>query len=371
MKILLLAILCLYSFSTAYSQFPARKFSAGFDAKECDELLALNVAFLDTTKADNFNGFQSGYKFLYRSQNIGLDNAWDLWVREDSTIVILLRGTTANPKSILADFYCAMMPAKGQVRLANNKNITYHLADDERAAVHAGFLIGFSYLSDDIAPKLDSLYKNGYYNYLIAGHSQGGSLCYLISSWMLHLKKSERYPLLQIKTYASAPPKVGNMYFAYDYDNLTRDGWAFSIVNSGDPVPEMPFTTQQVDIDMNEPNPILDMIKRFDNLPFFKRIMLKRAFRKMIKYSSKSSQSYQKYLGGYAGGVMNSMLPGLQLPEAVNTTYFVRPGTPITLLVNNQYFDYFKVNDGVYYHHGITPYRFLLRQYYGGLMALK
>lgn len=353
-----------------YAQPKPTGLQPGFDAQECDDLLQLNMAFLDTTTGNAFVDFHPRYTFAYRSPSMGLDNVWDLWIRDDSTVTLLLRGTTADPKSILADFYCAMVPAAGDVTISADETLHYQLATDSRAAVHAGFLIGFAYLANDIAPKLDSLYQKGYHQYLIAGHSQGGALCYFVSAWLLHLKKSGQYPQLHVKTYASAAPKVGNMYFAYDYDNTTHAEWAFSIVNAADAVPEMPFTTQQVDVDMNEPNPILNLMKRFDDLPLLKRMVLKRAFKRMIKHSSQSAKAYQRYLGKYPGDMIQSMLPELELPQTVNTTYFTRPGVPISLLTNEAYLDYFKINDGPYYHHGIMPYRFLLRQYYGGLERL-
>lgn len=115
---------------------------------------------------------------------------------------------------------------------------------------------------------------------------------------------------------------------------------------------------------MNKPNPIMNLIERFDQLPLLKRIVVKGAFRKMIRHSAKSSEAYQKYLGGYTAGFIRKILPELKLPEAINTTYFVRPGVPVSLLVNPEYLDHFKINDGPYYHHGLAPYRFLLRQYY-------
>lgn len=360
---------CLFLFSgNSNAQF--KNIAPGFDANECDALLRLNFAFLDTSANQQFINFQQDYQFLYRSPSIGLDNVWDLWLRQDSTVVILLRGTTANMTSILADFYSAMLPAKGTIQLAKDNVFEYKLAESDRAAVHAGFLIGFAFLANDMQPKIDSLYRLGHRNFLIAGHSQGGALTYYVSAWLNHQKKDNVYPDIQVKTYASAPPKVGNMYFAYDYDNMTREGWAFSIVNSDDAVPEMPFTTQQVDIDMNQPNPILGLMKRFDDLPFFKRIVLKSAFKKMIKNAEKSSKSYQKYLGSSLENFITSALPDLELPKPIHTTYYLRPGIPISLLVNDNYLEYFKTNDGPYYHHGIIPYRFLLREYYPGLEPL-
>ncbi len=359
--------------STVHAQQPEhRSFGPGFDPQESDDLLSLNLAFLDTTKNARFENFLPGYRFVYRSKNIGLDNALDLWMRTDSTAVILLRGTTADPKSILTDFLCAMSPAQGTLVLAPGDTLHYKLAAHEKASVHTGFLIGFGYLAKDMQPKVDSLYTAGYRNFLVTGHSQGGALCYYVSSWLHYLEEDGVYPGIRVKTYASASPKLSNMYFAYDFDNVTRAEWAFTLVNSADVVPEMPFTTQQVDVDMNEPNPILRLMNRFNDLPFFKRLVLKRAFNRMKKGATKSSLAYQKYLGGYTGKFILGMMPGLELPETVNTTYFLRPGVPISLIVNDTYLTYFQesAKEGPYYHHHPTAYRYLLRRYYDGLTEL-
>lgn len=295
-----------------------------------------------------------------------MDNAGDIWINKDSTVFILFKGTTANMSSILADFYCAMVPAIGKIQLSSEKSFDYALSRDPKAAVHAGFLIGFAFIADELRPYLDQLYAKGYRNFMIGGHSQGGALCYYMSAWLLQLRERGEYPEIQVKTYASASPKMGNMYFAYDYDNITRSQWTFSIVNSADPIPEMPFTTQQVDIDMNEPNPILNLMKHVDNLPLFQRFVLKRSFRSMEKKARKSSKAYQKYLGHYVGKFIHQSLPEVEIPEPVTTTYFVRPGVPIILSYNETYAEFYKEAQP-YYHHGIDPYRFLLRQYYQGL----
>ncbi len=363
----------LFPFTISFAQYNHNisDLKPGFNSQEADDLLKLNFSFLDTTANNQFIDYIPDYTFIYRSPSIGLDNKWDLWLRKYSTAVILLRGTTADPKSLLADFYCALIPAQGEIILPGKDTVKYFLAEDKRAAVHAGFLIGFSYLSRDIQPKLDSLYKKGYHKFLIAGHSQGGSLCYYVSAWLHYLQKNSTYPLLQIKTYASAPPKMGNMYYAYDYDNLTRSEWAFSVVNSADPVPEVPFTTQQIEVDVNEPNPFIELYKKMNGLPLLQRIALKRAFNKMRKGATKSSKAYQKYLGGYSLKFMQKMLPGIEMPDVINSTYFVRPGVQIVLKTNEAYYKFFENNDGPYYHHGIKPYRFLLREYYTGLTPLE
>jgi hypothetical protein len=143
-----------------------------------------------------------------------------------------------------------------------------------------------------------------------------------MSAWLMQFRKDKVYPGIQVKTYASAAPKMGNIYFVYDYDNAMHGEWSYSIVNTADPIPEMPLTTQQLEIDMNTPNPLINLAKRFDDLPFFKRIVLKHAYNSMRKKARKSSEAYQKYLGGYAGKIIKGMQPGIELPEPVKTTYF-------------------------------------------------
>ncbi|WP_222165478.1 lipase family protein [Edaphocola aurantiacus] len=342
----------------------------GFDPLECEDILHLNFAFLDTVLSHKFEGFLEGYHIYYRSPSVGLDNAADMWLRDDSTVVIMLRGTTAKMESILEDFYCAMVPAQGSVSLSKHKSFAYQLASDPRAAVHAGFLIGFVYLADQIQPKIHDLYTKGYRKFIVGGHSQGGALCYYVSAWLMQERNKGILRDIIVKTYASAPPKMGNMYFAYDYDNANLSQWSFSIVNTEDPVPEMPLTTQQVDIDINEPNPLLNLMQRIDEMSLLKRFYINRKvnFKKMKKQARKSSEAYQKYLGRSLGSIIQKTLPEMVLPASVPTTYFVRPGVPITLAATDEYRAYCK-NAPKYFHHGIDPYRFLLRQYYKGLPA--
>ncbi len=370
MRLQSLTFFLFFAFSSFISHAQTAKLSPGFDAQECEDIFRLNFAFLDTVRANKLSGFLKGYAIHYRSPVVGLDNSSDIWIRQDSVVAITLRGTTGKMESILADFYCAMLPAKGTIMLSSNQRFEYYLADDPRAAVHAGFLIGFAYLAADVEHIIRDLYSKGYREFLIGGHSQGGSLAYYFSAWLMQLRKRGVYRDIQVKTYASAAPKMGNMYFAYDYDNINLSQWSFGIVNTVDPVPEMPFTTQQIEIDMNEPNPILNLAKRFDDLPFFKRIILKRAFNKMRKRTKQSSDAYQKYLGRYVGGFIHKSLPEMILPQPVPTTYFVRPGVPVVLSANDAYWEYCK-DTPKYFHHGIDPYRFLLRQYYRGLTVFE
>src|SRR5690606_41597917 len=65
---------------------------------------------------------------------LGLDNRADIWIRKDSTAVITLRGTTADMGSILEDFYCAMVPAKGVVKTAKDRSFEYILRSEEHTS---------------------------------------------------------------------------------------------------------------------------------------------------------------------------------------------------------------------------------------------
>lgn len=360
--------LLLLTLSLYYYQAQAQISSTllpGFDAPECDAIMSLNQFTVDSAAASKFNktGMYS-FSRLHSSDSLGLDNAWQLWLREDSIPVILLQGTTADIKSILSDLYCEMMPATGTIYFSATDSFPYQLAKHPKAAVHAGFLMGFAYIVRELAPRVDSLYNKGIRNIIVSGHSQGGSLCYYVSAWLHYLRINNIYPDLMVKTYATAPPKTGNTFFVNDYDNITRSQWSFSVISSSDPVPEMPFTTQQLTIDMNEPNPLLILKKGFNQAPLLKRWVLKSAFNKMEKRARKSSEAYQKYLGKYVGGYLKNFTPGLILPPPVPSTNFYRPGVPISLMATDNYFAYFEKLGKKYFNHDIPSYRYLLQLYY-------
>lgn len=90
----------------------------------------------------------------------------------------------------------------------------------------------------------------------------------------------------------------------------------------------------------------------------------------MRRRATRSSDAYQKYFGKYVGSIISKLLPSMTLPSPVKTTYFVRPGVPIILSTNEYYREYYK-DEPQYFHHGMNPYRFLLRQYYDDLPAFK
>lgn len=123
--------------------------------------------------------------------------------------------------------------------------ISARTSANPETAMHTGWLICTAYLSRDILPRIDSLYKTVVKDFIITGHSQGGAISYLLTAYFINLREQKVLPTdLRIKTYCSAAPKPGNLYFAYDYEARTQSGWAFNVVNTADWVPESPFSVQ-------------------------------------------------------------------------------------------------------------------------------
>lgn len=372
MKKGLLLFLVTFSLVTVQAQSEKRSLKPGFNAIEADESLLLFDAFMNRMPVEKYADSMglSDFQLMYRSKSMGFDNLYDVWLHRDSIVVLMLRGTTQDSKSLLADFYCAMVPAIGEVKLNDSTKFNYKISADDRATVHAGFLAGFAFIANDFRATLDSLYKTGYRQFMVAGQSQGGALVYYTSAWLHYLSADGIYPGLIVKSYAAASPKMANSYFVYDYDHWTRSEWSFSITNSFDPIPEMPLTTQQLIPDINKENPLLAAKLGLKSEPFLKRMALKFAYNQMERKATKSSKSYQKYLGKYVGKFIGNMLPELELPEHVNTTYFLRPGVPISLVPTAEYFDYFNAKKIDYYNHSIEAYRYLLRMQYKELPAM-
>ncbi len=101
----------------------------GFDREEYLELLKICARHGDSAYVKNIPEPQHS-TFLYRSPVIGIDNCWDLWMRDDKVAVLSIRGTTANQISWIANFYAAMVAAAGEIRISDSETFKYHLADN-------------------------------------------------------------------------------------------------------------------------------------------------------------------------------------------------------------------------------------------------
>lgn len=334
----------------------------GFDKQEYIELLKMHARLYDTTK--NKVPYPVHFKNAYRSPVVGMDNRWDLWSNGKGIAVINLRGTTTNPVSWLQNFYAAMVPAQGELKLSNSFAFKYNLATHPRAAVHVGWLIGVAYLAKDIIPKIDSCYKKGIKDFIVMGHSQGGALTYLMTSHLYSLQKQNVIPKdVRFKTYCSAAPKAGNTYYAYEYEALIDGGWGFNVINGADWVPQTPFSVQKLD-DFNETNPFRNVDGVVKKQKFFTRIALRHAYKKMKNPTEKAQRNYEKYLGDFVSKMVKKTLPEFTPPVYVHTADFVRIGPTIVLLGDEAYFKQFPDSkENVFIHHLMDPYLYLIDKY--------
>lgn len=334
----------------------------GFNKEEYIEQLLISVRSVkDSTYESTFDK-PARFKMIYQSPTMGLDNSWDLWGNEQGTAVISLRGTTEKPDSWLENFYAAMIPAKGEIQLGNGETFAYYLADNPRAGVHVGWVVGMAFLATDILPKIDSLYQTGIKNFIINGHSQGGAIAYLFTAHVLHLQKQGKLAKdIQFKTYCSAAPKPGNLYFAYEYEAMTQNGWAVNVVNAADWVPEVPMSIQTLD-DFNKTNPFIHAETIIKKQKPMARVVLKRMYKKLDKPTRTAQKNYEKYLGKMAHKLVNNQIQGLVVPEYMGTNNYVRTGITIVLTPNDEYYQKFPDDSTkIFVHHFHEPYLFLAR----------
>ena len=343
----------------------AQVLKAGFDKAEYIELLKLNHrVHIDVAKwSDTLDTpAPEQYKLVYRSRVVGFDNLWDLWKKDKSVGVIAVRGSILSGTSFLANLYAAMVPAKGTLKLTKDFSFDYNLSNNPNAAVHVGWLVSMAYLSGDIVAKIDSSYKTGMREFILTGHSQGGGIVFLLNSYLENLKTTGKLPAdIRFKTYCSAGPKPGNLYYAYDYENMTRNGWAFNVVNTADWVPDVPFTVQTVD-DFTAVNPFRGAKAQIKKMKFPKNIALKHVYNQMSKPSYKAQKNYQKYLGKMVSKTVKKQFPDFVTPEYFNSNYYVRTGVTIPLYAGEDYFQLFSndpKNPNIWQHHLPKPYLYL------------
>lgn len=334
----------------------------GFDRAEYRELMLVSTR--STASPAYYKDFPEPARFrmLYQSPVMGLDNLWDLWSAADgATAVISLRGTTQKAESWIANFYAAMVPAQGILRLSPTDTFRYDLAADPHAAVHVGWLVSLAYLSRDILPRIDSLYRSGTKQVLIMGHSQGGAIAYLLTAYLYRLQDAGRLPAdIRFKTYCSAGPKPGNLPFAYEYEARTQGGWAYNVVNSADWVPETPMSIQTL-YDFNPTNPFVHAKELIRHQKVPARWVMRHVFNRLDKPTRKAQRQYQKYLGRATYRIVRKSLQDLQRPDYYRSNHYVRTGAIVVLKADAAYFArYPQQSDSVFIHHIHAPYLYLL-----------
>ncbi|WP_111669563.1 lipase family protein [Algoriphagus litoralis] len=338
----------------------------GFSPSEYRDFLGITAGSVQDTAFIKGIPQNARLKRVYESPLVGLENKWYLWIDQTQKIAWLtIRGTANNPTSWLANFYSALIPAQGKMKIKEEYMFEYQFSDDPKAAVHVGWTLSTGALAETMVPKIDSLYAAGYRDFVVSGHSQGGAISYLMTAHLYHLNDSGRWgEPIRIKTYASAAPKPGNLYFSYHYEFVTRGGWAFNVVNAADWVPETPFSVQTVN-DFNVTNPFSDAKGFIKKQKFPKNLIFKKAYNNLDHPTQKAKKKFQKYLGYYAGKEVVKTLPAYQSPDFFDSNHFTRAGAFVILYPDAEYYRiYPDEKEKVFKHHALQPYLYLLNKHY-------
>lgn len=358
----LITALLLFTFTLSAQLKP------GFDKEELLTMLTLSSYQLDTPWVDMKYELPKNLKLIYRSPVVALDNRFDVWHNvEQNYAIINTRGTTGTRPSWLENFHAAMVPATGSIQLSDSVNFNYSLANNPRAAVHVGWLIAMGTMAPDVVSQIKKNHKNGIKDFYLTGHSQGGGITFLLTAYLYQLQKAGQLPKdIRFKTYCTAGPKPGNLYFSYDYEYATRGGWAFNVTNSIDWVPEVPFSIQTVD-DFNKLNPFADVDEAFKKMKFPVRFVLKRVYKNLSKHPEKAKNNFQKYLGDKAAEIIIKQdLPEYRQPKYYDSNHYMRCGNQIVLMPTKEYYETHPDDPkNVFSHHMPAPYLFLAKRMEG------
>jgi len=367
MKIAILSIIIsFWAFSNSFAQ---SKLRPGFDPMEFRDLMQISVRQLDSI-AFPYPGVLASYPnyhMVYESPVKGLKNQWQLWLSPNNVGIISIRATIPTDiESWMENMYSAMIPAQGRIRTDENTYFDYKLADDSNAYVHAGWVIGLSSMAPDIVEKINTYYTKGVKDFIITGHSQGGAIAYLLRSYLYYMKP-ELPRDIRVKSYHSAAPKPGNRFYAYDFDLITRGGWAFHVVNTEDWVPQLPLSLQSLD-DINNSSPLAQEKTLIKYIPFIERTYIAHAFNKIDRKTKKSQKVCIKYLGHVTVKYVQDSLPYYDKPKFAQSYNYTSCGIPIILRPNKKYWNnyYAKYKDkySIFIHHHFYAYYLLTMEAY-------
>lgn len=344
----------------------AQQLQPGFDKQEYMETLKINQRAhiaLEKWMEPHKVPEPEDYVFIYRSPRVAFDNIWDLWINKSRPIaVIAVQGSIETSASFLANLYAAMVPAAGELQLKQDFRFAYHLADHPQAAVHVGWLISMGFLSGSVVEKIDSCYASGIKDFILTGHSQGGGITYMLTSYLRRLQHDGRLPAdIRFKTYCSAGPKPGNLFYAYEYENAVKGGWGFNVVNTADWVPDVPFSIQTVD-DFTPVNPFRSAKAVIKKQKFPRNLVLRHIYNRLDKPGRRAQRNYQRYLGKMVSRMVKKQIPELSTPTYYNSNYYVRTGPTVVLNPDEAYWKVYNNNPDstdIWRHHLPACYLFL------------
>ena len=224
-----------------FVQLAHAQIQEGFNPDELKTCIALcnSFTFLDLYGSDQ-EIIPDDCNKTFESSTIGLDNKFQIY-RQKNRAIINFRGSTNQVTSWIANFYSAMIPSNGIIKL-NNKVHKYNFSNKKGAAVHSGYALAVLLIAQELIPEIHKLNQEGVYDFIITGHSQGGALALMMHAYLKHLPALKLSLKNNFKTYAFANPMCGNETFASAFDEqFSKYNRCFSIINPMDLVTKMPM----------------------------------------------------------------------------------------------------------------------------------
>lgn len=133
--------------------------TSGFSSTEYRDFLGITAASVPDTTFGKGIPQNPNLEKIYESPKVGLENKWYLFVDENQKIAwFTIRDTVNNPTSWLANFYSAMIPAKGEMQITDKYTFEYNFSENPKSVVHIGWTLSTGALAETLVPKLDSLY---------------------------------------------------------------------------------------------------------------------------------------------------------------------------------------------------------------------
>ncbi len=297
----------------------------GFDAKEARDLIQLcnSFTYLDLEGSDEAI-IPADYKRVYTSPVTGMDNLFQVYVHSSGTrAVIHFRGSTDQKSSWLENMYSSLVPASDTI-FKGETPFLYTCALTPGAAIHAGYILGLSYCSDELVKQIQSLNKQGIYTIYITGHSQGGALAQMARAYLNFLPKSKISTRNSFKVYAFANPMIGNKLFADEYRRRFADpGYSFLIHNPEDLVPKMPVSYNDTTFWKSNLQTML-----FDRDNFSFKESMKEGMLNLL------GSKLNKFNNGFSGNVQGQLvklLGDFRMPAGMNEANFMHTSKPIMI----------------------------------------
>lgn len=297
----------------------------GFDAKEARDFIQIcnSFTYLELEGSDEAI-LPKEYTRIYTSPEYGMDNVFQVYIHQSETKAVLnFRGSTDKKSSWLENIYSSLVPAKDTI-FKGDTVFTYMCAENPNAAIHAGYILGLSYCTDDILKQIRFLNKQGIYTIYITGHSQGGALAQMTRAWLSFLPKSELNPENRFKVYAFANPMIGNKAFAEEYrQRFAEPGYSFLIHNPEDIVPKMPVSYNDSTFWKSNFQTILFDRQNFSFKESMKEGLLSMMGSKVGGFNNKLSNNVQ--------GELMKLLGDFKMPKYRKESNFMHTSKPILL----------------------------------------